>query len=170
MTPSLRSVTFSDRRVDARDFITLAAARKRRRGGRRSLLRCMSLLLLLDGLARLEQRAEFQCPLLGVKRTLIGHSVMSAYDPFRKSTMPFCCDAKRSAAAAATDMQTSARSVDEVGRASKTIVARGRAASSHFLIVTNVTAFTKLFARTNLPSRVTEVLRTILPPPGITQL
>ena len=84
--------------------------------------------------------------------------------------MPFCCDAKRSAAAAATDMQTSARSVDEVGRASKTIVARGRAASSHFLIVTNVTAFTKLFARTNLPSRVTEVLRTILPPSGITQL
>jgi hypothetical protein len=33
-----------------------------------------------------------------------------------------------------------------------------------------VTVFTKLFARTNLPSRVTEVLRTILPPPGIGQL
>ena len=80
MTPSLHSVTFSDRRVDARDFITLAAARKRRRGGRRSLLRCMSLLLLLDGLARLEQRAEFQCPLLGVKRTSPGHSEMSAND------------------------------------------------------------------------------------------
>jgi hypothetical protein len=46
----------------------------------------------------------------------------------------------------------------------------GRAALSHFLIVTNVTVFTKLFARTNLPSRVTEVLRTILPPPGIGQL
>src|SRR6516165_5778586 len=34
MTPSLHSVTFSDRRVDARDFITLATARKRRRGDR----------------------------------------------------------------------------------------------------------------------------------------
>src|SRR6516162_9418059 len=60
--------------------------------------------------------------------------------------------------------------VDWKSAASKTIVARGRAAWSHFLIVTNVTAFTKLFARTNLPSRVTDVLRTILPPPGITQL
>lgn len=38
------------------------------------------------------------------------------------------------------------------------------------MIVTNVTVFTKLFARTNLPSPVTEVLRTILPPPGIGQL
>src|SRR5215813_130682 len=44
------------------------------------------------------------------------------------------------------------------------------AALSHFLIVTNVTVFTKLFARTNSPSRVTEVLRTMLPPPGIGQL
>jgi hypothetical protein len=48
--------------------------------------------------------------------------------------------------------------------------ARSGAALSHFMIITNARAFTKLFARTNLPSRVTEVLRTILPPPGIGQL
>jgi hypothetical protein len=45
--------------------------------------------------------------------------------------------------------------------------ARSGAALSHFMIVTNARAFTKLFARTNLPSRVTEVLRTILPPPEL---
>src|SRR5262249_46594124 len=29
--------------------------------------------------------AEFRCPLLGVKRTLIGHGLMSAFDPKRIS-------------------------------------------------------------------------------------
>ena len=33
-----------------------------------------------------------------------------------------------------------------------------------------MTVFTRLFARTNLPSGVTEVLRTMLPPPGIGQV
>src|SRR6266542_1576452 len=41
---------------------------------------------------------------------------------------------------------------------------------SHFEILTRVTALTKLLARTKLPSRVTEVLRTMSPPPGIAQL
>src|SRR4051812_13745794 len=40
----------------------------------------------------------------------------------------------------------------------------------HFDISTRVTAFTRLFARTKLPSRVTEVLRTMFPPPGMAQL
>src|SRR5205085_8140774 len=42
--------------------------------------------------------------------------------------------------------------------------------SSRSLILTRETVFTRLFARTKLPSRVTEVLRTMLPPPGIAQL
>src|SRR5207245_7028375 len=40
----------------------------------------------------------------------------------------------------------------------------------HFEILTRVTALTKLLASTKSPSRVTEVLRTMLPPPGIAQL
>src|SRR4029077_7126683 len=36
--------------------------------------------------------------------------------------------------------------------------------------VTKVTVFTRLFASTKLLSGVTEVLRTMLPPPGIVQL
>jgi hypothetical protein len=40
----------------------------------------------------------------------------------------------------------------------------------YFEILTRVTAFTRLLARTKSPSRVTEVLRTMLPPPGIAQL
>src|SRR5712691_4294578 len=42
--------------------------------------------------------------------------------------------------------------------------------SSHFDILTKVTALTRLLARTKLPSLVTDVLRTMLPPPGIAQL
>src|SRR6266496_3346103 len=45
-----------------------------------------------------------------------------------------------------------------------------RCASPHFEIVTRVTALTRLLASTKLPSRVTEVLRTMFPPPGIAQL
>src|SRR5437899_622256 len=41
---------------------------------------------------------------------------------------------------------------------------------SHGLIVTSVTPLTRLLASMKLPSRVTEVLRTMLPPPGIAQL
>ena len=37
-------------------------------------------------------------------------------------------------------------------------------------MVTIVTLFTRLFASTKLPSSVTDVLRTMLPPPGIAQL
>src|SRR5713101_100778 len=40
----------------------------------------------------------------------------------------------------------------------------------HREILTRVTALTKLLASTKSPSRVTEVLRTMLPPPGIAQL
>src|SRR5207245_10430388 len=40
----------------------------------------------------------------------------------------------------------------------------------HFRILTSVTALTRLLASTKSPSRVTEVLRTMLPPPGIAQL
>src|SRR5262249_35016888 len=40
----------------------------------------------------------------------------------------------------------------------------------HFEILTRVTALTKLLASTKSPSRVTEVFRTMLPPPGIVQL
>ena len=35
------------------------------------------------------------CPLLGVKRTWISTAPMSAYDPKRKSSDPFCCDAQK---------------------------------------------------------------------------
>ena len=38
------------------------------------------------------------------------------------------------------------------------------------MIFTSVTALTRLLASTKSPSRVTEVLRTMLPPPGIVQL
>jgi hypothetical protein len=38
--------------------------------------------------------AEFQCPLLGVKRTLRKPSKMSASDPTRKSGIEICCRAK----------------------------------------------------------------------------
>src|SRR6266702_8707521 len=41
---------------------------------------------------------------------------------------------------------------------------------SYFGILTSVTVFTRLLASTKLPSFVTEVLRTMLPPPGIVQL
>src|SRR5437879_12330233 len=40
----------------------------------------------------------------------------------------------------------------------------------HFAIVTSVTVLTRLLASTKLPSFVTSVLRTMLPPPGIAQL
>src|ERR1700741_800391 len=42
--------------------------------------------------------------------------------------------------------------------------------SGHFGISTSVTSLTRLFARTKLPSRVTDVFRTMFPPPGIAQL
>ncbi len=42
--------------------------------------------------------------------------------------------------------------------------------SGHFEIFTSVTALTRLLASTKSPSRVTDVLRTMLPPPGIVQL
>src|SRR5205823_3529785 len=41
---------------------------------------------------------------------------------------------------------------------------------SHFAILTRVSLLTRLLARTKLPSLVTSVLRTMLPPPGIAQL
>src|SRR6266849_2763736 len=41
---------------------------------------------------------------------------------------------------------------------------------AHFFIVTNVMPFTRLLASMKLPSRVTDVLRTMFPPPGIAQL
>src|SRR5262249_16196166 len=37
--------------------------------------------------------AEFQCLLLGVKRTLLGGAPMSAFDPKRTFALQFCCDA-----------------------------------------------------------------------------
>src|SRR5437868_524108 len=40
----------------------------------------------------------------------------------------------------------------------------------HFSILTKVMPLTRLLASKKLPSRVTEVLRTIFPPPGIAQL
>src|SRR5437867_3838019 len=40
----------------------------------------------------------------------------------------------------------------------------------HCEILTRVTELTKLLASTKSPARVTEVLRTMLPPPGIAQL
>src|SRR5580692_6451612 len=40
----------------------------------------------------------------------------------------------------------------------------------HFCMVTSVTLFTRLLASRKLPSGVTDVLRTMLPPPGIVQL
>src|SRR5262249_61091313 len=43
------------------------------------LLQCMSLLLAQSGHGNPAQ----QCPLLGVKRTLLGHCGMSAFDPKR---------------------------------------------------------------------------------------
>ena len=45
-----------------------------------------------------------------------------------------------------------------------------RAARGYFSNVTSVMPFTRLLASSQLPSRVTEVLRTMLPPPGIAQL
>src|ERR1700688_3301358 len=45
-----------------------------------------------------------------------------------------------------------------------------RAAPDHFSSVTSVMPFTRLLASSQLPSRVTDVLRTMLPPPGIAQL
>src|SRR5438128_4997893 len=41
---------------------------------------------------------------------------------------------------------------------------------SHFDILTKVTALTRLLASRKLPSLVTDVLRTMLPPPGMAQL
>src|SRR5882757_171205 len=41
---------------------------------------------------------------------------------------------------------------------------------AHFFIATNVMPFTRLLASMKLPSRVTDVLRTMFPPPGIAQL
>src|SRR6266581_4718781 len=41
---------------------------------------------------------------------------------------------------------------------------------AHFFIVTSVMPFTRLLASMKLPSRVTDVLRTMFPPPGIAQL
>jgi len=38
--------------------------------------------------------AESQCPLLGVKRTLIGSAAMSAFDPKRTFDPEDCCHAK----------------------------------------------------------------------------
>src|SRR5262249_53550043 len=50
------------------------------------------------------------------------------------------------------------------------IVHAGRHRVGASLISTSETAFTRLFASTKFPSLVTEVLRTMLPPPGMTQL
>src|SRR6476659_9182468 len=44
------------------------------------------------------------------------------------------------------------------------------AVAAAYLISTSETALTRLLANTKLPSGVTSVLRTMLPPPGITQL
>jgi hypothetical protein len=69
MTPSLHSVAFSDWRVDGRDIITLAAARKRRRGDQigHSLLQCMSPLLAQSG----HPDTLNQCPLSGGKADMM---------------------------------------------------------------------------------------------------
>jgi len=50
------------------------------------LLRCMSPLLAQSG----HLAGEFQCPLLGVKRTLVGDAAMSAFDPKRTSAWHSC--------------------------------------------------------------------------------
>src|SRR3989442_56619 len=47
---------------------------------------------------------------------------------------------------------------------------RRSAERRHFEILTRVTALTRLLASTKSPSRVIEVFRTMLPPPGIAQL
>src|SRR5262249_24349098 len=47
---------------------------------------------------------------------------------------------------------------------------RARRQPSPFAIRTSVTLFVRLLASTKLPSFVTSVLRTMLPPPGIAQL
>src|SRR5204862_6580538 len=42
--------------------------------------------------------------------------------------------------------------------------------ANHLPICTSVTSSTRLLASTQLPSRVTSTLRTMLPPPGMVQL
>src|SRR5882724_11304879 len=54
------------------------------------------------------------------------------------------------------------------GRALALVVLLG--SDAHFGILTSVTSLAKLLASTKLPSLVTEVLRTMFPPPGIAQL
>src|SRR5437588_14676 len=44
------------------------------------------------------------------------------------------------------------------------------ARNDDYLISTSVTSFTRLLASTGLPSRVTSMLRTMSPPPGIAQV
>jgi hypothetical protein len=52
-----------------------------------------------------------------------------------------------------------------------TVTARSaRGNPAYFPIFTSVTALTRLLASTNPPSRVTEALRTMSPPPGMDQL
>ena len=51
------------------------------------------LLMSANGTKRTSQCAQ-QCPLLGVKRTSTNAKPMSAFDPKRKSSTPFCCDAQ----------------------------------------------------------------------------
>ncbi len=52
----------------------------------------------------------------------------------------------------------------------RALAANRSADRAHYLIVTSVTPLTRLLASKKLPSGVTEVLRTMFPPPGIAQL
>src|SRR5690242_13087113 len=77
------------------------------------------------------------------------------------------------AAAAKTAAATPKNSRRDAGsRLSREVMGRRCAAlmSLHFGTLTSVTVFTRLLASTKLPSGVTEVLRTMLPPPGIAQV
>src|SRR5215472_17211975 len=56
-----------------------------------ALGRCPECLLLAQSG---HHAAEFQCLLLGVKRTSLRHAEMSAYDPNPTLTAAFCCSAQ----------------------------------------------------------------------------
>src|SRR5882672_7279035 len=62
--------------------------------------------------------------------------------------------------------------IDRSGRhhARAATAQRIRRLAQSLFIVTNVMSFIRLLASRKLPSRVTDVLRTMLPPPGIAQL
>src|SRR5262245_22722167 len=59
---------------------------------------------------------------------------------------------------------------DHLAAARATAAKPAQVSRRHFAIFTSVTLLTRLLASTKLPSRVTSVLRTMLPPPGIAQL